>query len=76
MNVVASRELLLTADHLGLVLEYAAGGNLSTYVTSKRPRGQPTEMLYLSEDEARYYFRVFPNPKPDGIPTFHGFGCQ
>lgn len=59
VNVVTSKEVLLTADHLALVMEYAAGGNLTSYVTSKWPRGQTaTKALFLSEDEARYYFRV------------------
>lgn len=56
--MVASKEVLLTADNLALVMEYAAGGNLTAYVTSKWPMGAAAKTLFLSEDEARYYFRV------------------
>ena len=55
---MASREVLLTARHVALVMEYAAGGNLTAYVTRRRPKRDAAEQLFLSEDEARYYFQV------------------
>ena len=58
--MVAPREVILTADHLALVMDYAAGGNLTAYVTSKWPKGPANKTLFLSEDEARYFFRVRP----------------
>jgi serine/threonine protein kinase len=65
LNVVKPRDLVLTRRHLGLVMEYVAGGNMADYILKalllkhgsfdplpgEAPRG-----LVLDEDEARYYF--------------------
>ena len=40
MNIVAAREVLLTAHSLAICMEYASGGNLTAYVTSRWPRAQ------------------------------------
>ena len=58
MNIVAAREVLLTARHVALVMEYAVGGNLTANVTRRRPKGDAADQLFLSEYEARYYFQV------------------
>ena len=66
MNIIAAREVLLTSQHLAIGMEYASGGNLTAYVTSRWPRAQSRSKLFLSEDEARYYFRVrAPHPARD-----------
>ena len=58
VNIVSAREVLLTAHHLAICMEYASGGNLTAYVTSQWPRAKARSKLFLSEDEARYYYRV------------------
>ena len=57
MNVIEAKEVLLTETHLALVMEYAAGNSLTGYVADKWQHAQHTG-LFLSEDEARYFFRV------------------
>ena len=47
----------LAAQHLALVMEYAACGSLTSYVAEQWQRAQHSG-LFLSEDEARYFFRV------------------
>lgn len=47
-HIIALREVFLTTDHLVLVMEYAAGGDLFTYVSARRG---------LTEDEARWFFQ-------------------
>ena len=44
-------------QHLALVMEYAACGSLTSYVAEQWQRAQHSG-LFLSEDEARYFFRV------------------
>jgi serine/threonine-protein kinase SRK2 len=58
VNIVEAKEVLLTDHHLCLVMEYAAGNSLTGYVADKWQHAQQTG-LFLSEDEARYYFRQF-----------------
>ena len=58
VNIIAAREVLLTSQHLAIGMEYASGGNLTAYVTSRWPKAQARSKLFLPEDEARYYFRV------------------
>ena len=45
------------AQHLALVMEYAACGSLTSYVAEQWQAAQHSG-LFLSEDEARYFFRV------------------
>jgi serine/threonine-protein kinase SRK2 len=49
--------VLVTHTHLALSLEYAAGGSLTSYVADRWQHSQHSG-LFLSEDEARYFFRV------------------
>eukprot|EP00887_Chlorella_sp_A99_P003726 scaffold7.g3726.t1 len=55
-NVIKAYEALLTPTHLCLVMEYAAGGSLTSYVADKWQKAQALG-LFLSEDEARYFFK-------------------
>jgi len=59
MNLVKAKEVLLTPTHLGIVMEYAAGGCLTTYVTDKWETTDDRGGLFLSEAEARYFFIQF-----------------
>lgn len=47
-SVVELKEVFLTPRHLGIVMEYLAGGNMHEYVMRK---GR------LKESEARWYFQ-------------------
>lgn len=58
VNLVQARELLLTKTHLGLVMEFVKGGNLTGYVTEKWDTTGLRNGLFLTEDEARYIFKV------------------
>ena len=48
----------MTKTHLAIVMEYASGGNLTAYVTEKWDTSDERDGLFLTEDEARYFFRV------------------
>ena len=63
VNIIEAKEVLLTESHLALVMEYAAGNSLTGYVADKWQHAQHTG-LFLSEDEARYFFRVSTRLKP------------
>ncbi len=56
-SIVNAREAILTEKHLALVMEYAAGGSLTAYVSQRWQHATHTG-LFLGEDEARYFFRV------------------
>lgn len=56
-GIINAREAVLTDTHLCLVLEFAAGGSLTSYVSQRWQHAQHTG-TFLSEDEARYFFRV------------------
>ena len=57
VNVINAYEAVLTETHLALVMEYAACGSLTSYVANRWQHAQHSG-LFLSEDEARYFFRV------------------
>lgn len=57
-SALPAAQVMLTAHHLCLVMELAAGGTLTQYVAKRQARGRTTAAAHLSEDEARYYFRV------------------
>lgn len=61
VNVVQAKEALLTDNHLALVMEYAACGSLTSYVTDRWQNAQSSG-FFLQEDEARYFFRVGHTP--------------
>ena len=50
-------DLVLTDTHLGLVMEYASGDSLTSFVAEKWGMASPHGLL-MTEDEARYLFRV------------------
>ncbi len=58
VNIIAAQEVLLTSQHLAIGMEYASGGNLTAYVTSRWPQAQARSKMFLSEEEARFYFKV------------------
>lgn len=57
LNIVHANEVILTKTHLGLIMEYVAGGNMVSYVTKHRETRYERNGLVLSEDECRYFFR-------------------
>lgn len=59
MNLVSAKEVVLTPSHLAIVMEYCAGGNLTSYVTDRWDTTHERDGLFLSEDEARYFFRQY-----------------
>eukprot|EP00884_Botryococcus_braunii_P018776 jgi/Botrbrau1/5582/Bobra.97_2s0013.1 len=58
VNIINAKEAVLTENHLCLVLEYAEKGSLTGYVADRWQHGQKYG-LFLTEDEARYFFRQF-----------------
>lgn len=57
VNIIKAYDALLTNSHLGLIMEYAAGGNLTSYVGKKWESSKHTG-LFCTEDEARFFFCV------------------
>ena len=57
VNIINAYEAVLTETHLVLVMEYAACGSLTSFVANRWQVAQHTG-LFLSEDEARFFFRV------------------
>ena len=57
INIINALEVIMTANNLALVLEYAEGGSLTSYVSSRWQHAQHMGS-FLSEDEARFLFRV------------------
>mmetsp|Transcript_10826 Transcript_10826/g.27788 ORF Transcript_10826/g.27788 Transcript_10826/m.27788 type:complete len:469 (+) Transcript_10826:407-1813(+) len=55
LNLVNSSSAILTAQHLGIAMEYAAGQSLTKYVTDAFPKSGSG--LFLKETEARYFFK-------------------
>ncbi|GAX84005.1 hypothetical protein CEUSTIGMA_g11430.t1 [Chlamydomonas eustigma] len=58
-NLVSCQEVMLTRTHLAIVMEYASGGNLTAYVTDRWDTSEERNGLFLTEDEARYFFRQY-----------------
>ena len=58
INLINVYELFLTPEHLGLVMECAEGGSLTTYVGACWEKAQP-HSLVLPEDEVLYLFKQF-----------------
>lgn len=56
--MIQAYEAILTPTHLCLVMEYAKGGSLTAYVADKWKEAQKLG-LFLSEEEARYFFKQF-----------------
>ncbi|KAL6760385.1 kinase-like domain-containing protein [Haematococcus lacustris] len=60
-NIVAFREVFLTSSHLGIVMEYASGGELFDRITRAKR---------FNENEARYFFQQLVS----GIAYCHSMG--
>lgn len=60
VNIINAIEAILTQQHLALVLEYASEGSLTGYVAERWQTGRESG-LFLTENEARYFFRVAPS---------------
>lgn len=56
--MIKAYEAILTPSYLCLVMECAEGGSLTSYVADKWQKAQAAG-LFLSEDEARYFFKQF-----------------
>eukprot|EP00884_Botryococcus_braunii_P019410 jgi/Botrbrau1/6152/Bobra.331_2s0042.1 len=56
INLINVYEAVLTKHHLGLVMEYAAGGSLTSAVAEAWTLAKPGQLV-MSEDRARYLFR-------------------
>ena len=56
-NIIDLEGIILTPSFLAIVLEYASGGPLTSYIC-KRIR-KDKRSLFLSEDEALYFFKQF-----------------
>eukprot|EP01023_Acetabularia_acetabulum_P014565 TRINITY_DN17113_c0_g2_i1.p2 TRINITY_DN17113_c0_g2~~TRINITY_DN17113_c0_g2_i1.p2 ORF type:complete len:183 (-),score=33.79 TRINITY_DN17113_c0_g2_i1:45-593(-) len=59
LNIVNAHECYLTKSHLALCMEYAAGGSLTNYVADRWQTTQERGGLFLTEDEARFFFKQF-----------------
>jgi serine/threonine-protein kinase SRK2 len=61
LNIVKPREVVLTRTHLGLVMEYVAGGNMADYILKsillKFGQFDRRDGLVMDEDEALYFFK-------------------
>lgn len=61
LNIVQPKEAILTRTHLGLVMEYVAGGNMADYILkcvyTKYGGFDECDGLVMDEEEARYYFK-------------------
>jgi len=63
VNIVTAKEVVLTAKHVALIMEFAAGGNMTAYVAKKSQSSADAAQgqLFMTEDEARYFYRVRPS---------------
>eukprot|EP01023_Acetabularia_acetabulum_P049871 TRINITY_DN5354_c0_g1_i1.p1 TRINITY_DN5354_c0_g1~~TRINITY_DN5354_c0_g1_i1.p1 ORF type:complete len:330 (+),score=48.80 TRINITY_DN5354_c0_g1_i1:3-992(+) len=59
LNIISPHEVMLTPSHLALCMEYADGGSLTNYVSDRWNSTPERGGLFLSEDEARYFFIQF-----------------
>ncbi|KIY96023.1 Serine/threonine-protein kinase SRK2C, partial [Monoraphidium neglectum] len=61
LNIVKPREVVLTRTHLGLVMEYVAGGNMADHILKsillKFGDFDRRDGLVMDEDEALYFFK-------------------
>ena len=60
MNIIATEEVVLMSHYLGLVMEWAPGGNLTGLITAKYMACHGKGLL-MPEDEALYLFRQLVN---------------
>jgi serine/threonine-protein kinase SRK2 len=57
LNIVHAEEVVLTPTHVGLVMEYVRGGNMVSFVTSRRETRDQRGGLCIQEEEAAFFFR-------------------
>ena len=74
-NIVDCRKVALTRSHLVIIMEYAAGGPLTGHISSRMKIGKDAgaggkDRLFLSENEACYFFRQ----AISGIEYLHNHG--
>ena len=76
---MTAKEVALTAKHVCLIMEFAAGGNMTAYV-AKKSQGSTAAaaegQLFMTEEEARYFYRVrrstlLANPRPVTCGQYH-----
>jgi len=53
VNVVPAKGVLVSKTHVGIVLEYEAGGNMAGYVNNRIPLGGG---MCMDEEEGRFFF--------------------
>lgn len=53
-----AKEVVLTSSHLALILEYAAGGTLTKFVSDRWDTVNERGGLFLTEHEALFFFKV------------------
>ena len=58
VSLINVYEAILTPQHLGLVMEWAAGGSLTSRIADRFPQSQPGSLI-MGEDEARFYFTQY-----------------
>lgn len=58
INLINVYELFLTDECLGLVMECAQGGSMTTFVGDRWQASNKNDLL-LQEDEALYFFKQF-----------------
>ena len=58
VNIVTSKEVVLTRTHLAFVLEFVSGGTLTKYVSDRWSTVGDRKGLFLSEEEARFFYKV------------------
>jgi serine/threonine-protein kinase SRK2 len=56
INIITPEEVVLMSHYLGLVMEWAPGGSLTTFITERFMQCKGVGLL-MSEDEGRYLFR-------------------
>lgn len=75
INIVTSREVMLTPSHMAIVMEYVSGGTLTKYVSDRWKTVGDRGGLFLTEEEARYFFKVRQNlERPKGRFLAISFG--
>lgn len=55
-NIVTPEEVVLTSHYLGLVMEFAPGGSMTSFITQKFRECRGVGLL-MSEDEGRFLFK-------------------
>ncbi|GAX77681.1 hypothetical protein CEUSTIGMA_g5124.t1 [Chlamydomonas eustigma] len=59
-NIITPEEVVLTSHYLGLVMEFAPGGSLTSFITQRFRECKGVGLL-MPEDEALYFFKQLVN---------------